>query len=55
MAAQDFRHSLQRSSESVADFIRRLEKTYQIAYGKDDLNASTRHAQASCMKGWAMT
>ena len=44
MAAQDFRHSRQKSSESVADFIRRLEKTYQIAYGKDDLNASTRHA-----------
>ena len=44
MAAQDFRHSLQRSSESVPDFIRRLEKTYQIAYGKDDLNTATRCA-----------
>ena len=42
MAAQDFRHSLQRSGEGVPDFIRRLEKTFQIAYGKDDLNHTTR-------------
>ena len=42
MAAQDFRHSIQRSGESVPDYIRRLEKTYQIAYGKDDLNSATR-------------
>lgn len=42
MAAQDFRHSLQKSSESVSDFIRQLEKTFQIAYGKDHLNHVTR-------------
>ena len=42
MAAQDFRHSLQRDGEVVSDFIRRLEKTYKNAYGKDDLNAATR-------------
>ena len=42
MAAQDFRHSLQKSGENVPDFIRRLEKTFQIAYGKDDLNPTTR-------------
>ena len=41
MAAQDFCHSLQRDGEVISDFIRRLEKTYQIAYGKDDLNAAT--------------
>ena len=35
MAAQDFRHSAQLESESVADFIRRLEEAYQIAYGRD--------------------
>ena len=40
MAAQDFRHSLQKNGETVSDFICRLEKTYQIAYGKDDLNAA---------------
>ena len=44
MAAQDFRHSLQKNGETVSDFICRLEKTYQIAYGKDDLNAATRDA-----------
>ena len=48
MAAQDFvphsrDHSLQRDGE-VSDFIRPLAKTYQIAYGKDDLNAATRDA-----------
>ena len=42
MAAQDFRHSAQLESESVADFIRRLEKTYQIAYGRDQLKPETR-------------
>ena len=44
MAAQDFRHSLQRIDEPVSDFIGRLEKTYQIAYGKDDLDTMTRDA-----------
>ena len=44
MAAQDFRHSLQKIDEPVSDFIRRLEKTYQIAYGKDDLDTMTRDA-----------
>ena len=42
MAAQDFRHTLQKSGESVPEFIRRLERIFQIAYGKDDLNRSTR-------------
>ena len=44
MAAQDFRRSLQKSGEAVSDFICRLEKTYQVAYGKDDLNTATRDA-----------
>ena len=44
MAVQDFRHSIQRSGESVPDYIRHLEKTYQIAYGKDDLNSATQDA-----------
>ena len=42
VAAQEFRHAMQRTGESVSDFIRRLEKTFQIAYGKDNLNAATR-------------
>ena len=44
MAAQDFRHSAQKSGECVPDFIRKLEKTYQIANGKDDLSQDTRDA-----------
>ena len=44
MAAQDFRHSLQKSGESVSDFVCRIEKTYQVAYGKDGLNPATRDA-----------
>ena len=43
-AAQEFRHSLQRSSETVSDFIRRIQKTYQVAYGRDNLNVATRDA-----------
>ena len=31
VAAQDFRHTAQRESESVADFIRRLEHTFRVA------------------------
>ena len=33
LAAQDFRHISQGDLESVADFIRRLEHTFKIAYG----------------------
>ena len=44
MAAQEFRHSLQWTDESVAEFIRRIEKAYQIAYGKDALSNDTRDA-----------
>ena len=44
VAAQDFRYSIQRQGESVADFIRRLEKAYQLAYGKDSLNPAVRDA-----------
>lgn len=33
LAAQDFCHTFQRDTESVGDFIRRLERTFQLAYG----------------------
>ena len=36
-----FRHSAQLENESVADFIRGLEKTFQIAYGRDKLKTET--------------
>ena len=42
MAAQDFHHAVQLENESVADFVRRLEKTFQIAYGRDKLKPETR-------------
>ena len=40
-AAQDFRHSLQEENESVANFIQRLERTFVLAYGRDDLTQET--------------
>jgi hypothetical protein len=44
VAAQELRHSLQRGGESVSDFIRCLQKTFQVAYGRDNLNTATRDA-----------
>ena len=41
VAAQDFRHATQRDSESVSDFIRRLERTFRIAYGRDPMSNET--------------
>jgi len=42
MAAQDFRHTIQDSKESVSDFIRRLEQVFRRAYGKEQISAETR-------------
>ena len=42
LAAQDFCHTIQRGSESVSDFIRRLEHTFQVAYGRDPMLTETR-------------
>ena len=42
VAAQDFRHTAQRDSEPVSDFIRRLERTFRIAYGQDAMSPETR-------------
>ena len=41
LAAQDFRHTFQGDAERVADFIRRLERTFNIAYGRDGMSAET--------------
>ena len=35
---------MQKDAEVVADFIRRLEQTFRIAYGNDRLSAETREA-----------
>ena len=42
VAAQDFRHTRQCESEPVADFVRRLERTFHIAYGWDRMSTETR-------------
>ena len=42
LAAQDFRHLVQQEAESVGDFIQRLERTFQIAYGRDQMSKETR-------------
>ena len=42
LATQDFRHAVQSSRESVSDFIHRLEKLFQRAYGRESLTAETR-------------
>ena len=42
LAAQDFRHALQQEGESVADFIRRLEQLFKLAYGRDGMSEETR-------------
>ena len=44
IAAQDFRHTIQEETEGVANFIRRLERTFRIAYGGDHFSQETREA-----------
>ena len=44
LAGQEFHHALQGSAESVTDYIRRLERLFQIAYGRDGVSAETRDA-----------
>ena len=44
MAAQDFRHTIQREHENVADFVRRLERVFSVAYGKEHMSQETREA-----------
>ena len=42
VAAQDFRHLSQGEAELVSDFIRRLERTFQVTYGRDSMSVETR-------------
>ena len=44
LAAQDFRHAVQGESECVSDYIRRLERLFQLAYGRDKIGVETREA-----------
>ena len=43
LAAQDFRHTSQGDQERVADFIRRLERTFYVAYGREGMSTETRN------------
>ena len=44
MAAQQFRHLRQSTTESVSKFIRRLEHTFRIAHGKGIMATESREA-----------
>ncbi len=44
MAAQDFRHASQEEAEKAGDFIRRLERLFKVAYGRDNMSVETRNA-----------
>ena len=44
LAAQDFRHTTQNEGEKVADFVRRLERAFHIAYGREAIAKETREA-----------
>ena len=41
LAAQDFRHATQGPSETVSDYILRLEKVFRQAYRQDSMGAET--------------
>ena len=42
VAAQDFRHASQHEKEPIADYIRRLEQLFRVAYGRDAMSDETR-------------
>ena len=42
LAAQDFRHTSQGDQETVADFIRRPERKFTIAYEQNGMSLETR-------------
>ena len=44
LAIQDFCHAAQRNDETVSDFIRRLERFYRVAYGRDGSSVETGNA-----------
>ena len=44
MAAQQFRHCSQMDSEHVTDYIRRFEKTFHVAYGREAITQENRNA-----------
>ena len=43
LAALDFRHIVQKETKIVSGFIRRLERTFQIAFGRDPMSTETKN------------
>ena len=50
----DFRHITQKESESISDFIRRLEHTFQLAFGHDPI-CQQKLEMCYCMVNYRMT
>ena len=44
LAGQDFTHTTQGEAEPVANFIRRLERVFQVAYGCANMSTETKEA-----------
>ena len=42
LAAQDFCHAMQGQDKPIADYIRRLEKLFHIAYGREGMSSDAR-------------
>ena len=51
LAALDFRHITQKENESVSDFIMRLERIFQIAFGHDQMSSETLQGAFITPKG----
>ena len=48
LTAQEFRHTTQGDSEKVVDFVRRLERTLTVAYGREGMSTETRDTLLYC-------
>ena len=51
LAGQDFRRTMQGDSETVADYVCRLEKAFHVAFGSDGLSRETKEAQEGLRLG----
>ena len=52
LAVQDFRRASQGQRESIAEYIRRLEKMFRTAYGREGMSQETRelYCTVKCKK-----
>jgi hypothetical protein len=44
LGEQDFQHAFQRDNEPIADFVRKLQRTFNITYGRDRMSKETKEA-----------